>query len=108
MVYFINYIIYLWNTWRTKEIDELNEARRQAEKKAEDEFKMRTKLEESKKEVDEEKKVIVKDVNKLKRDNRKSYLRLMTMDKLKPLVKDKSKIDNFLRDHGRSIKKMIY
>ena len=29
----------------------------------------------------------------------------MTMEKLKPLVKDKSKIDNFLRDHGRNIKK---
>ena len=90
---------------RTKEIDELNEAKRQAEKKAEDEFKIRTKLEESKKEVDEEKKGIVKDVIKLKRDNRKSNLRLMTMEKLKPLVKDKSKIDNFLRDHGRNIKK---
>ena len=27
------------------------------------------------------------------------------MEKLKPLVKDKSKIDNFLRDHGRNIRK---
>ena len=77
---------------RTKEIDELNEAKRQAEKKAEDEFKIKTNLEQSKKEVDEEKKGIVKDVIKLKRDNRKSNLRLMTVEQLKPLVKDKSKI----------------
>ena len=40
-------------------VDELNEAKRQAEKKAEDEFKIRTNLEQSKKEVDEEKKGIV-------------------------------------------------
>ena len=77
---------------RTKEIDELNEAKRQAEKKAEDEFKIRTNLEQSKKEVDEEKKGIVKDVIKLKRDNRKSNLRLMTVEQLKHIVKDKSKI----------------
>ena len=83
----------------------MNEAKRQAEKKAEDEFKIRTNLEQSKKEVDEEKKGIVKDVIKLKRDNRKSNLRLMTMEQLKPLVKDKSKIDNFIKDHGRNYKK---
>ena len=83
----------------------MNEARRQAEKKAEDEYKIRTKLEESKKEVDEEKKIIVKDVNKLKRENRKSQLKLLTMEKLKHLVKEKSKIDNFLRDNGRNIRK---
>ena len=61
-------------------------------KKAEEEFKIRTNLEQSKKEVYEEKKGIVKDVIKLKRDNRKSNLRLMIVDQLKSLVKDKSKI----------------
>ena len=77
---------------RTKEIDELNEARRQDEKKAEEEFKIRTNLEQFNKKVDEEKKRIVKEVIKLKRDNRKSNLRLMTVEQLKSLVKDKSKI----------------
>ena len=29
----------------------------------------------------------------------------MTIERLKTLIKDKSKIDNFLRDHGRNFKK---
>ena len=51
-----------YHTKKNNEIDELKEARRQAEKKAEDEFKITTNSEQSKKEVDEVKKGIVKDV----------------------------------------------
>ena len=49
---------------RTKEIDELNEARRQAEKKAEDEFKIRTDLEHK------------EEINKIKSDRTNRLLEL--------------------------------
>ena len=52
---------------RTKEIDELNEARRQAERKAEDEFKIRTDLEHK------------EEMNKIKSDRTNRLLNLTNL-----------------------------
>ena len=74
------------------EIKQVEELKQQAEKKAEEEYTIRRKVERSKSKVDNERKQISKDVIQLKRDGRKSTLRLMTVENLKKLVIDTSKI----------------
>lgn len=77
---------------KEEEIKEVELLKKQAEEKADEEYTIRKKAERSKSKADVDRKKISKDVEQLKRDNRKSNLRLMTVEQLKKLVIDTSRI----------------
>ena len=74
---------------KENELKEVEQLKKQAEEKADEEYTIRKKVERSKSKADIDRKKISKDVIQLKRDNRKSNLRLKKVQELKDEIADK-------------------
>ena len=98
---------------RANEIDELNKLKNQAEKKVDEETTIRKNTEERFIKIKDDYKRQSKDHTNTEKRLRKEKLKGMTIATLKPMIKDKSKIENFQKNTGKNLNKpdvleMIY